>query len=109
MVGAPAGDTMRSTSITISTTISRRTTTIDPSNISVAKAVRVNGSITRNTGEMPSTGIRERPRSMGSSVPGPGPGQAHRTPGALAAAQDREAVEGLKLAIAAVAEAVKVA
>ena len=75
---------------------------------------------------MPSTRIRQRLRSMDSSVPGPEAGQAHRTPGATAVAQERgaaeglssaiavvaqerEAVEGLKSATEAVAEAVKVA
>lgn len=56
---------------------------------------------------MLSTGIREPLKSLDSSVPGPEPGQPHRMRGALAVAQEREAVEGLKPAIVAVGEGLK--
>ena len=102
--GAAAGGIMRSTSIIVDRTISRRTTTIVPS--STKTRVRI-GSITRNTGEVPNIPIRTRLRSMGSSVPGPGAEQPHRMRGALAVAQVQGVAAGLKPAISVVAEAVK--
>jgi len=96
---------MRSTSTIASTTISRRTTTIVLNNTKTG--VRI-GSITPSTGGMPSTGIRERLRSMGSNVPVPEPGRPHQTHGATAVVQVKEGAEGLKSAIAVVAEAAKV-
>ena len=45
---------------------------------------------------------------MGSSVPGPEPDQPHPTQGVTAVAQGREAAEGLKPAISAVAVKVQV-
>ena len=103
--GDVAGGTMRLTSIIVNTTILRRTITIVPN--STKTRVRI-GSIVPNTGGMPSTGIRQRLRSMGSSVPGPEPGQPHPMHGATAVVQVKEGVEGLKRAIAVAAGAAKV-
>ena len=83
MAGVPGGGTTRSTSITVPTTISRRTITTIPIVPSPKQGIRI-GSITRSTGGMPSTGIRERPRSTGSSVRVVGPGQVLQTPGGMA-------------------------
>ena len=57
---------------------------------------------------MPNTRTRERLRNLGSRVPGPGPGQAHQTPGATAKVQVTEGVEGLKRATSPVVATVKV-
>ena len=105
VVGAAAGGTMRSTSTIANTTISRRTTTIVPNNTKTR--VRI-GSITPNTGGMPSTGIRQQPRSMDSRGRGPEAGRQPRTPGVTAVVPVKEVVEGLKRVTSVVAGTVKV-
>ena len=99
MAGAAAGGTMRSTSITVPITISRRTITIVLKNTRTKARI---GSITRNTGGMHSTGTRQPPRSTGSSVRAPGPGRLHPTPGVTAKVEVTEAVEELRRATSAV-------
>src|SRR5512139_3606455 len=90
---------MRSTLITVPTTISRRTTTIIPRN---TKTRIRTGSTTRNTGGMRSTGTRQLPRSTGSSVPAPEAGRPHPTPGVMAVVPVTGAVEGPRRATSAV-------
>ena len=102
VAGVVGGGIMRSTSIIVDRTILRGIITTIPIVRSPKQGIRI-GSITRSTGGMPSTGIRQRHRSMGSSVRVPGAGRAHQTPGATAAAQG--APEGLKRATSAVAQA----
>jgi hypothetical protein len=100
VAGAVAGGTMRSISMRVDKTISRRTTTIVPNN--TRARVRI-GSITHRTGEVPSTRIRQRLRSMGSNVPGPEPGQLLQTPEDTAVVQGREGAESLRPATSVVA------
>jgi hypothetical protein len=104
VAGVVGGGTMRSTSIIVDRTILRGTITTIPIVPSPKQAIRI-GSITRNTGGMPSTAIRQRPRSMASSVRVAEPGQALQTPVGMAVAQVPEVVEGLKPAISAVGQA----
>jgi hypothetical protein len=103
--GGVDGEIMRSTSITVPTTISRRITTIILKN--TRTRVRI-GSITRSTGGMPSTRIRQRLRSMGSSVQDLEAGQLPQTPGATAVVQVRKVAEGHKPATSVVGGAVRV-
>jgi hypothetical protein len=95
---------MRSTSIIVGTTISRRTITIVPN--SIKTRVRI-GSITLNTARALNTRISQQLRSSDSSVGVPGPGQRLQTPAGTVVAQEREGAEDLKPATAAEAEAVR--
>ena len=106
VAGAVAGGTMRSISMRVDKTISRRTTTI------ILKNTRRNrirtGSITHRTGEVPNTRIRQRLRSMGSRARVQAPDQAPQRPEGTAVAQVEQVVESLKPATSVVAQVRKV-
>ncbi len=104
VAGVAGGGTMRSTLITAGKTISRGTVTTIPIVPRPKQGIRT-GSITLSTGEARSTGPRERPRSMGSSVRVRWGRRRHQMPGATAVAQEIEAPEELKRATSAVAQA----
>jgi hypothetical protein len=95
---------MKSTSIIVGTTISRRTITIVPN--SIKTRVRI-GSITLNTARALNTGTSQQLRSLVNSVRVPGPGHLLQTPGGTIVAQGREGAQDLKPATEAVAGAVK--
>ena len=104
--GAPAGETMRSTSITAGITISPGTITTMPIVPSPEQGIRT-GSITRSTGGMPRTEIRQQPRSMGSSARVRWGGRQHQMPGVMVVAQ--EVAEEARRAISVVGQAQAVA
>ena len=103
VAGVAGGEILRSTSIIVDTTISRGITTLMPKDIKITKISRIRtGSITLSTEGAPSIGIRQRPRSMGSSVRVQWGERQHQRPGAMGVAQ--AAVESLKRVTAAVAQ-----